>query len=174
MTSGGGGHARLFLRSSETSHEPLTINSNLTTMTKSYDATNRGSETTRCGNCGRLIRAHASDTEKVSIPLRFLLYPIPIISYSLMSGIAKRFCCLTCKDQFMERHPNAWKRTFWLVHGTLILVPLIFVPFIFLMADKVNSETDKQDTSKVEKVENVNSTETKDEKSSNKSEDTKN
>ena len=94
---------------------------------KSYDATNRGSKTTRCGNCGRLIRAHASDTERVSIPLRFLLYPIPIISYALMAEMVKRFCCLPCKEQYEASHPNAWKSTFWWIHGILLLLLGFFI-----------------------------------------------
>ena len=103
---------------------------------KSYDAINSGSITTRCGNCGRLIRAHAEETERVSIPLRFLLYPIPIVSYVLMAETVKRFCCLPCKEEYEARHPNAWKSTFWGVHGVLLLLlGLFIIAYVVLVMD---------------------------------------
>lgn len=123
---------------------------------KSYDATDRGSKTTRCGNCGRLIRAHASDTERVSIPLRFLLYPIPIISYVLMAEMVKRFCCLPCKEQYEASHPNAWKSTFWWIHGILFItfgIPVALYVVAF-MAGAAPSPTQlwEEASAKVEKV----------------------
>lgn len=102
---------------------------------KSYDVTNRGSEMTRCGNCGRMIRANAPETEKVSVPLRFLLYPIPIISYAVMTNMVKRFCCLPCKEEYEARHPKAWRSAFWWFHGVFLGIPalLIILGIIFFI-----------------------------------------
>ena len=94
---------------------------------KSYDATDYGSEKTRCGNCGRMIRANAPDTEKVSVPLRFLLYPIPIVSYAVMTNMVKRFCCLPCKEEYEARYPKSWKSAFWWFHGLLFGIPAVLI-----------------------------------------------
>lgn len=102
---------------------------------KSYDVTNSGSEMTRCGNCGRMIRTNASETEKGSIPLRFLLYPIPIFSYVFMIALVKRFCCPTCKEEYEARHPKAWRSAFWWVHGIFLGIPallIILAIFVYL------------------------------------------
>lgn len=95
---------------------------------------------TRCGQCGRPIHTRDTDCERLSIPLRFLLYPIPLLSYLFMAHMVKHFCCLSCKERYEANHPNAWKSTFWWLHGTLFLI--FGVPVLYATCLTVTGNTD--------------------------------
>ena len=114
---------------------------------------------TRCGECGRRIHTSDTDCERVSVPLRFLLYPIPILSYLIMIHMVKHFCCLPCKERYEARHPNAWKSTFWWVHSILFIPVALYV--VAFMAGAAPSPTQlwEEASAKVKKVEKANSDE---------------
>ena len=127
---------------------------------------------TRCGECGRRIHTSDTDCERVSVPLRFLLYPIPILSYLIMIHMVKRFCCLPCKEQYEARHPNAWKSTFWWVHGVLFIPVLIYVAAFMAGEAPSPMQIWEEASANVKKIQKESSD--KDENSSSKSEDTEN
>ena len=102
---------------------------------------------TRCGECGRRIHTSDTDCERVSVPLRFLLYPIPILSYLIMIHMVKHFCCLP------------WKSTFWWVHSILFIPVALYVVAFMAGAAPSPSQLWEEASAKVKKVEKVNSDE---------------